>query len=73
MVGIQNLGIEFNYAAYQQDMKAIISPGKLLCLWQTHKIMQHMYCNIPNVLNCWAAPVVNLLLLKSSMLYGSFY
>ena len=31
------------------------------------KIMQHMNGNIPYRFDCWADPVVHLLLLKSSM------
>ena len=49
-------------------MKAHIGPsGKLWCLWQTIKIMQHMHGNIPYMLDCWANPVVHLLQLTSSM------
>ena len=29
--------------------------------------MQHMHCKIPLLFDCWANPVVHLLLLKSSM------
>ena len=32
-----------------------------------HKIMQHMHDNIPYKFNCWADPVVHLIILKSSM------
>ena len=34
------------------------------------QIMQHMYGNNPFMFDCWAYPVVNLLLLKSSMISG---
>ena len=48
--------------------EGLIDPsGKLLCLWQTKKIMQHMLDNIPYTFDCGADQVVHLLLLKSSM------
>ena len=49
------------------DEGYIGSSGKLLCLWQTQKIMEHMRGNIPYLFDFWADPFVHLLLLKSSM------
>ena len=41
--------------------------GKLLYLGQHQKIMQHMHGNILYMFDCWADPVVHLILLLSSM------
>ena len=42
--------------------------GKLLCLWPTPKNMQHIHGIFPFMFDCWADPVVHLLLVKSSMI-----
>ena len=49
------------------DECCISQSGKLLCLCQTPKNMHHMNATIPYMFDCWADPVVYLLLLKSSM------
>ena len=40
--------------------------GKLLCLWQIQKTLQHMHGNIPFMFDYWADPTVHLLLLDTS-------
>ena len=45
-----------------------ISPSKICCVYvKTEKFMQHMHGMILYLFDCWADPVVHLLLLKSSM------
>ena len=49
-------------------MKGFIGPsGKLLCLKQTQKIMQHIHGLIPKMFGCWSDPVVHDLLLTNSI------
>ena len=51
------------------DEGSIGPSGKLLCLSQPlppKKMMQHMHGIIAYMLDCWADPVVHLLLLKST-------
>ena len=51
----------------ERDEDCFGPSGKLLCLCQTLKNMQHMHLIIKKMFDCWADPVVNLLLLKSFM------
>ena len=47
-------------------MKALSAQAES-CYVKPQKIMQHMHGNIPYMFNCWAYPVVHLLLQQSSM------
>ena len=52
----------------QKEVKAASTPsGKLLCFDKPKKITQYMHGNILCMFDCWAEPVVHLLLLKSFM------
>ena len=62
------LGPPMPWSSLVEGDEGCIDPSdKLLCSWQTKKIMQHMDGNIPYTFYCWADPGVHLLLLKSSM------
>ena len=55
-------------ALQQQEMKAVSAQAKSCPVnVKSIKIMQHIHCIIPQLFDCWADPIVHLLLLKSSM------
>ena len=54
---------DWSWSSLVEGYDCCIGPScKLLCFWQTKKIMQHIF-----MFDCWVNPVVHLLLLKSTM------
>ena len=65
---LQTLPMVRSWSSLLVGYEGCIGPSrKLLCLCQTPKIVQNMHGIITYMLDCWANPVVHLILLKSSV------
>ena len=75
MVAIPCQSFLFNFLQFDQPWSSLIEGdedcigpfGELLCFWQTPTNYSAHEFQLPNMFDCWAATVVHLLLLMSSM------